>query len=468
MASIKKIDGKTGSAYKITVTQGRDSSGRQMRHYKTFVPPPGMTERQADKEAQRVAFEFEQLLEQGYAVDNRQTFAGYAAYVLDLKERQGLKHRTLMSYKALLERILPAIGHLKLVDIRPQHLNAFYKNLAEKGIRKGTERATAKTDIKALIKSGKETYAAFVKRAGISSATLDIAAAGKTITAEKAEAIASALNRPLGELFKITADNTPLTSKTILEYHRLISTILHQADKEMLVLFNAAQKATPPKCRSSEADTFQPEEVEKIMECLESEPIRMRVLIHLLIITGCRRGEIAGLKWSKVDWDNSQLKIDRTRLYTAERGAYESTTKTHNTRFIKLPPVTMELLSEYKAEQERLQALYGSAWKQSDYVLIGENGQPVHPDSITIWVNKFGERHGIPNMHPHKFRHTMASLLYFGGMDSITISKRLGHAKVSTTTDIYSHIIKQADEAASECIAAAILPASRRTAKAIS
>ena len=46
---------------------------------------------------------------------------------------------------------------------------------------------------------------------------------------------------------------------------------------------------------------------------------------------------------------------------------------------------------------------------------------------------------------------------YYGGMDSITISKRLGHAKVSTTTDIYAHIIKQADERASECIADAIL-----------
>ncbi len=80
----------------------------------------------------------------------------------------------------------------------------------------------------------------------------------------------------------------------------------------------------------------------------------------------------------------------------------------------------------------------------------------MHPDSLTEWLHKFSERHGIPDVHPHKFRHTMASLLYFGGMDSITISKRLGHAKVSTTTDIYSHIIEQADERAGEAIADAI------------
>lgn len=461
MASIQKIEGKQGISYKITVTRGRDSTGKQIRHFKTYTPAQGMSERQTEKEVQRIAYEFEQLLEQGYAVDNRQTFAGYAAYVLELKERQGLKQRTLSSYRSLLERINPAIGHLKLIDIRPQHLNAFYKNLAEKGIRKGAERATAKKSIKALVKRSGMSYADFCQKIGIALMTLNTAEKRQSIRLTKAQAMADGLNIPLKDLFYIKTELTPLSPKTIIEYHRLISTILHQADKEMLVLFNAAQKATPPKVRYTEAETFQPEDIEKIMECLEDEPLRLKVIIHLLIITGCRRGELAGLKWSKIDWDNNQIKIDTTRLYTPESGAYESTTKTHNSRFIKVPQVTMDLLNEYKAEQERKRVLYGSAWMQSEFVIVRENGQPIHPDSISLWVSEFGKRHGIPRVHPHKFRHTMASLLYFGGMDSITISKRLGHAKVSTTTDIYSHIIKQADEAAGECIADAILPAKK-------
>ena len=77
------------------------------------------------------------------------------------------------------------------------------------------------------------------------------------------------------------------------------------------------------------------------------------------------------------------------------------------------------------------------------------------PDSVNAWLNKLAKRKGLPPIHPHKFRHTMASLLYFNHADSVSISKRLGHARVSTTTDIYSHLIAQADEAASECIAEA-------------
>ena len=69
-------------------------------------------------------------------LDNRQTFAEYAAYVLELKERSGTKSKTIDHYRELMGRINQAIGHMKLADIRPQHLNSFYKNLSEPGIRR--------------------------------------------------------------------------------------------------------------------------------------------------------------------------------------------------------------------------------------------------------------------------------------------------------------------------------------------
>ena len=70
----------------------------------------------------------------------------------------------------------------------------------------------------------------------------------------------------------------------------------------------------------------------------------------------------------------------------------------------------------------------------------------MHPDSINNWLNKFSKAHDLPPLNPHAFRHTMASLLYFHGMDSVSISKRLGHAQVSTTANIYAHVIEEADQ----------------------
>lgn len=81
------------------------------------------------------------------------------------------------------------------------------------------------------------------------------------------------------------------------------------------------------------------------------QPCKWQMLIHLLMITGCRRGEIVGLKWDRVNWADSSIRIDTTLLYTPDRGVYESTTKTGADRTIKLPKETMELLRQYKVWQ---------------------------------------------------------------------------------------------------------------------
>ena len=89
MASIKKVEGKAGTSYKITVTRGTDSTGKQIRHFKTWKPDRPMTARQMEKEAQRVALEFERELDLGFQADDRQTFEEYANYFIKLQERKG-------------------------------------------------------------------------------------------------------------------------------------------------------------------------------------------------------------------------------------------------------------------------------------------------------------------------------------------------------------------------------------------
>lgn len=384
---------KRGNAYQIRVSCGYDSSGKHIMKSHTWKPAPGMTAKQTEKELQRQIVAFEKKIQQGYAAENRMTFEKYAAYVMQLKETKGKKHRTLDRYAAMLQRINPAIGYMKIEDIRPGHLNDFYAQLAKPGQN---------------LKTGGQ-----------------------------------------------------LSNKTILEHHRLISTILAQAEKEMLIPYNPASRAEPPQPQKKEVTYFQPDEIIAIRDALESEPIKWRTITHLLLITGCRRGEIMGLKWAKIDFQNNQIRIDNNLQYTPARGLYEESPKTAaSIRNIKLPAETMALLAKYKTWQTEQRLASGDRWIDTGFVFAQENGTPMHPDSLTDWLGKFSKRHGLPHINPHAFRHTMASILYFNGMDSITISKRLGHAKVSTTADIYAHIIQEADERAAECIGDVILRAS--------
>lgn len=457
MANIKRIEGKNGVSFKITVTQGRDINGKQVRHYLTWTPETKMTERQMQKAVERAAADFERNIEQGFQTDNKQTFSEYARYVIDLKERSGVKHRTVFLYKSLLERCDQGIGHMKLTDIRPHHLNSFYKNLMEAGIRKSGHKATAKTDIHALLKAQGLTKATAAAQAGISIATLDNACAGKKIALDRAEALAKAMGKKVSDLFTVERDTRPLSAKTQLEYHRFIHTVLDQAEREMIVPYNAAAKATPPKPEKKEVNYFQAEEITAILDALESEPIKWRLFVHLLIVTGCRRGEIVGLRWDKVDFEKKQIKIDTQLLYTPERGIYENPTKTGDNRLLALPVETMALFREYRAWYNEQRLINGDRWKNSGFVFVQEDGKPMIPDAVGSWLTRFYKRHNLPKINPHAFRHTVASVLIHSGTDVVSVSKRLGHARTSTTTDIYAHIMQEADQQATECLANALL-----------
>ena len=226
MATVEKIQGKKGVSYRVTVYAGFDATGKRIRHRDTYYPPAGKSERQIQKELQRFVADFERSIEQGYSLDNKQTFAEYAAYVLDLKERTGVRPTTLDRYRELLGRINAAIGHIKLADLRPQHLNAFYKNLAEPGLRVGGGSATAKIDLAKWLKENKKSRASIAEAAGISAATVGVAVKGEPIREDKAEAIAKAMGKKVAEVFKVAKNIDPLSDKTVLEHHRLISTIL--------------------------------------------------------------------------------------------------------------------------------------------------------------------------------------------------------------------------------------------------
>ena len=457
MANIRKIEGKNGVSYKITVFSGVDPQGRQVRHYRTWKPEPGMTVRQIEKAVQRAAMDFERELELGYQADNRQTFAQYAEYVLSLKERAGLKPKTLHEYRAQLVRINAAIGHMKIQDIRPQHLNSFYKNLAEAGVRKSGYRATAVADLGEILKEKKLTREKLAQAAGVSPATVTTACRRERIQGVKAEQIAAVLELPVGQLFDLEQDTTPLSAKSLLAYHRLVHTILHEAEREMLVAYNAADKATPPKDTKKDPNYFQPEQIADILEKLESEPLKWRLATQLLIVTGCRRGEIMGLKWEKVDFQANQIRIDEALKYLPDVGVYSGDTKTGNTRTLYLPEETMHLLRRHRRECLELRLKNGGRWKETGYVFVQDDGSPMNPDSIGSWLRKFAARHNLPHINPHAFRHTVASVLIANGTDVVTVSKQLGHHKISTTEDFYSHLIEKNKEKAADCIAATLL-----------
>lgn len=237
-----------------------------------------------------------------------------------------------------------------------------------------------------------------------------------------------------------------LSAKTVLRYHRFISIVLAQAVKEGLVPFNAASRAEPPRAEKHKADYLQPADISAINAALLSEPLKWRTLVHLLMVTGARRGEVLGLKWEDVDLERGRVFICRSISYTPDRGVYEGKPKTKSSeRYVAIPPETVSLLREYRVWQIEERFRLGEYYQDRGFAFTRDDGGPMHPDSVTTWLDRFSKRHGLPHLHPHAFRHTAASMLLYAGMDVVSVASRLGHSQVSTTTDVYAHVLAEAD-----------------------
>ena len=452
MAYIQARFSKKGELlhYRLFVSDGLDWTGRQRRRYKIWTPDKsGMSQKQMEKAALAAAIKFEEEIRAGYEVDKRKKFHEYAEYVMDLKSRTGLSPTTIERYRSMLPRIYDGIGHMKLTDIRPYHLNDLYKHLAENGIRNKGAIATAKKVVRKKVAALKLPKCAIVKEAGFSQTTLNAILRGDSVTYANAEKLATYLGYSVSELFVVEDKFKPLSDKTILEHHRLISMIMALAEKELLVPYNPAAKATPPKVSKKEADYFQPEEVMEIVKALEDVPIKWKAMAYILIDTGCRRGELMGLQWSNVDLDKGIMMIKQALLYTKAKGVYVGPPKTGRPRAVCLAPETITVLKKWKTEQLRTKILHGNIWQDTGFVFTKDDGTVMHPDSITDWLNKFSEANDLPHIHPHAFRHTVASILISNGIDPVTTANELGHANANTTQAIYAHQIARARAEAS-------------------
>lgn len=461
MANIQERRDKTGKliSYSIRVHRGRGPDGRQLKPWTaTFEVSPTWTEKAAKKKAADFAAVFEKECRAGITSDSRQTFQSYCDYVLETKAVRGAKHSTIVRYRELTARIYPSIGHIKLKDLRADHLNALYTALGKEGSGAGSAHTTAKADLVPLLKGKALTRASIADSTGISLRAVYDAVKGKPVNLEAAKAISEALGCSLEKTFTVEKNSRTLSPKTVLEHHRLISTVLDQASKEGLVPFNVASKATLPKVQKKEVNYFQPEQVAAIREALEREPIKWKTLVHLLLITGARCGEVLGLKWDKVDFERNRVHICNNVLYASDCGIYEDTPKTATSdRYISLLAETIQLLRQYRAWQSEERLRLGGYYQDQGFLFAQDSGKPMHPDNVNVWLRNFSKRHGLPHINPHAFRHSMASLLYFNGVDSVSISKRLGHAQVSTTANIYAHVMEAADKKNADILASVLL-----------
>jgi integrase len=245
-----------------------------------------------------------------------------------------------------------------------------------------------------------------------------------------------------------------LSAQTIKHCHRVLSQALKQAVRLRLITNNPTAAVDAPRVTRIEMKVLDQAQTGALLRAAEKSTIYAPVL--LAVTTGMRRGEILGLHWRDVDLDRGNLSVAQTLEETKVGGLVLKTPKTERSRrTITLPALTVEAMRQHRVRQAEDRLRAGPLWVDHDLVCCRPDGMPLSPRQLSKTFAALSRRLGL-GIRFHDLRHTHMSHLLAAGVHPKVASERAGHASVSITLDVYSHLIPGMQEDAANRIDAAL------------
>jgi integrase len=245
-----------------------------------------------------------------------------------------------------------------------------------------------------------------------------------------------------------------LASRTIGHAHRMLSKALGDAERDGAVVKNVCKLQKAP--RITEREMVIVQDVAGLVDKLRGERLYVPAIVALF--TGMRLGEVLALRWNRVDLEGKVLMVREALEPTKAHGVRFKAPKSKAGRCdITLPDTLVDALREHRRGVLELQMKLGAGRLSDDALLFSNlDGMPLQPSNVSSDWGDLAERIGAPGVTFHGLRHTHASQLIASGVDIVTISKRLGHAKPSVTLAIYAHMFHTDDSKAADAINAAL------------
>jgi integrase len=256
----------------------------------------------------------------------------------------------------------------------------------------------------------------------------------------------------------LTSKGRALSPRTVHHLRAIIGRVLSAAVKERLIRVNEITATDPPFVPSRPVRATTPDEAFAILEAVTGH--RYEGLVVTALWTGAREGELLALAWRDVDLDAGRVAIRRTLgLGRDAKGEpkFEQTKTKLSTRTLRIPAVAVATLREHRKRQlvERLAA--GARWRDYDLVFATTIGTPLDPGDVLRAFHRVLAAAGIPRMRFHDLRHAYATLSLAAGDDLATIRDALGHSKITTTSDVYAHVLDRTKEQAADRLEAFVM-----------
>lgn len=244
-----------------------------------------------------------------------------------------------------------------------------------------------------------------------------------------------------------------LSDKYIKHHHTLLSVMFSDAVKLKILTENPMENITvkAPKVKVKD-NYYNLEDIQILLKLLSKESIKHQLAILLPMSIGNRIGELTALRWKDIDLQNMRINIDKSNAYTPSSGSYIKGTKNETSeRSVAFPPVLVNLFLEHEQIEILKREMVGVDWQgaenhEDDFIFTQEKGKAMFVGSIPKWFRKFIKRHSLKHITFHGLRHTNTTVLIGKGINIVSVSHNLGHAKTSTTTDLYAHHLQSVED----------------------
>jgi integrase len=250
-------------------------------------------------------------------------------------------------------------------------------------------------------------------------------------------------------------DGRPLSPRTVGHAHRVLHRALERALRSELVARNVAHAIRPPKVEDVEVKALKADQIAPMLEALRGhwlEPIAV-----LALSTGARRGEILALTWGNIDLTGATLRIERSLEQTKAGLKFKQPKSKRGRRIVALPPIAVDALQAHRRRQLELRLAFGLGKPEGETLVFSTvDGDPIPPNNLSRDWRRFVKARKLPDISFHGLRHSHVSALVASGMDPVTIARRVGHASISTTMNVYAHMFEKTDASAADAIEAAL------------
>ncbi len=247
-----------------------------------------------------------------------------------------------------------------------------------------------------------------------------------------------------------------LSPTTVRHLHMVLHRALDNALRLGVVIRNVTELVDPPRMKRHEMAVLTPEQARALLAAAKGD--RMEALYVLALSTGMRQGELLGLRWQDVDIEHSVLSVRATLQCVDGTFIFAEPKSARSRRQIALSKRAIDALQRHQAQQLEERLALGPVWDDTyDLVFPNTIGRPV--DDSHLRRREFQpllKRAGLPRIRFHDLRHTAATLLLRQGVNPKIVSEMLGHASVSITLDLYSHVLPDMQQVAAEAMDTAL------------